>query len=146
MRQARLEEWSSEALVSLVGDRQRDLAAVKQALAEALARNREREQAVARLGGGSPPKTPATASIPLANGGKRSRRVQPEPGSEQAKGGAKFGQLGSSRRRVARAGVDAVRSCRATAGAHGQQPLPEPGGTVVGRCQVVAVPPVRPVV
>jgi len=146
MSEPRLEDQSPEVLAVLVGELQRELAVVKQALAEALAEVALLRQALSEGRGTAPPKTPTNSSIPPAKGWKRNRRALPEAGEKPPKRGPKFGHLGTSRRRVAREGVDLVLPCRPSQCGHCQQPLSEQGGTVVGRCQVVELPPARPVV
>lgn len=134
-----LEMLPSAVLAQVV----RDLRAT---LTRAEARIAVLEAEVAQLRGGGPPKkTPATSSLPPARGFK-ARRPDPPAGAARPKRGPKPGHPGVSRRRQPRDQVDLVLACRpADCGSCGA-PLPAVGGTVVAQCQVVDLPPVRPVV
>jgi transposase len=121
------------------------LAALEAALAAALARIAELE---ARLA--VPPKTPENSSLPPASAFKPDRaarrRAARAAGEPAAKRGPKPGHRGVSRSRVPAAQVDQVIVCRPPhCGACGTA-LPAQGGKVVGRQQVIELPPVRPVV
>src|SRR5579871_284639 len=91
-----------------------------------------------------PKKTPQNSSVPPAAAPKASRQVRRAEG--RAKRGPKPGHPGVSRSRVPTAQVDQVLVCRPTSCAHCGAGLPATGGSVVGRRQVVELPPVRPVV
>ena len=94
---------------------------------------------------GTPAKTPTHSSRPPASAFKPDRAARAE-GEPTPKRGPKPGQRGVSRSRVASRAVDQVVRCRpAQCDACGTR-LPETGGKVVGRQQVVERPPVRPVV
>lgn len=103
------------------------------------------EAEVARLRGGGPPKTAANSSVPPAKGWK-ARRADPAAGADRPKRGPAFGHVGASRLRAAVEQVDIVLPCRPVRCAHCGADLPPMGGTVVGRRQVIELPPVRPVV
>lgn len=97
-----------------------------------------------------PPKTSANSSLPPSTGFKADRaarrRAAKADGEPAPKRGAKHGHRGVSRSRVKPAQVDQVVRCRPQhCGACGTA-LPETGGKVVGRQQVVELPPVRPLV
>jgi transposase len=120
-------------------------AALETALMVALARIAELE---AQLG--TPPKTPANSSLPPSSGFKPDRatrrRAAKVEGERAAKRGPKPGHRGVSRRRVDGAAVDQVVVCRPQQCGSCGTTLPETGGKIVGRQQVVELPPVRPVV
>jgi transposase len=121
------------------------IAALEAALAAALARIAELE---ARLA--VPPKTPDNSSLPPASAFKpdhaAQRRAAPAEGEPAPKRGPKPGHRGVSRSRVPVAQVEQVVLCRPPhCGACGTA-LPAQGGKVVGRQQVIELPPVRPVV
>jgi transposase len=94
----------------------------------------------------APAKTPENSSVPPAKGWKRQRRAAPVPDQPAAKRGPKPGHRGISRSRVASTGVDVVLPCRPETCDHCGHALPSQGGKVVGRRQVVELPPVRPVI
>ncbi len=121
------------------------IAALEAALATALARIAALE---AKLG--VPAKTPENSSLPPSSAFKPDRparrRAAKAAGEPATKRGPKPGHRGVSRSRVPAAVVDQVLVCRPSqCGACGTA-LPETGGKVVGRQQVVDLPPVRPVV
>ena len=130
------------ALVARLAARISDLEA---ALTLALSR-------VAELEGqhGTPRKTPENSSLPPASGFKADRaarrRTAKAEGAPAAKRGPKAGHRGVSRSRVPTAHVDQVLVCRPTTCGDCGSALPETGGKVVGRQQVVDLPPVRPLV
>lgn len=107
------------------------------------------EAELATLRGGGPPapptKTAANSATPPSQG-LGGRRPAPPPGTDRPKRGPKPGHPGTSRRRVDHDQVDNVLPCRPRDCAHCGAVLPAAGGTVVGRRQVVELPPVRPVV
>ncbi len=126
------------------------IAELRDALAVALARIAALEAENGALRGGAtepkpPAKTPATSSIPPANGWK-ARRAPADPDAARPKRGPKPGHQGVSRVRLATDQVDVVLACRPDACRHCGRALPVSGGVVVARRQVVEVPPVRPVV
>lgn len=97
-----------------------------------------------------PPKTAENSSLPPSHGFKPDRaarrRAAKSEGEPAAKRGPKPGHRGVSRSRVPSEQVDQVLVCRPQqCGACGRA-LPERGGKVVGRQQVVELPPARPVV
>ncbi len=97
-----------------------------------------------------PPKTPANSSLPPASAFKGDRaarrRAAKADGEPAPKRGPKVGHRGLSRSRVPRAQVDQVLRCRPRqCGACGTA-LPQAGGKVVGRQQVIEVPPLQPLV
>jgi transposase len=146
MSEVALEELSQAALVQMV----RDLQA---ALAVALARIATLEQALSAATPAPPPlparpptKTPANSSVPPAKAWKRQRRTAAAPDQPAAKRGPKRGHRGVSRSRVASAAVAVLLRCRPERCAHCGSALPAQGGKVVGRKQVVELPPVQPVV
>lgn len=115
------------------------------ALTTALARVAELE---AKLG--TPPKTAENSSLPPSTGFKSARaarrraaRSEDEPAPKR---GPKPGHRGVSRSRVDSAAVDQVVLCRPQQCGSCGTPLPETGGKVVGRQQVVDLPPIQPVV
>jgi len=121
------------------------VAELEAALTPALARNAELE---ARRD--APPKTPENSSLPPSRGFKADRaarrRATKAAGEPAAKRGPKFGHRGVSRSRVASAAVDQIVVCRPQqCGACGR-PLRETGGKIVGRQQVVELPPIKPLV
>jgi len=133
------------AVVALVGRLEACLAVVEAELARL-----RTENAALRARLEQPPKTPANSSVPPARGFKPDRaarrRAVKAAGEPPAKRGPKSGHPGVSRSRVAAPVLDAVLVCRPeTCGACGHG-LPPTGGVVVGRRQVVELPPVRPVV
>lgn len=91
-----------------------------------------------------PRKTPQNSSIPPAAAPKPSRRERRS--EERAKRGPKPGHPGVSRSRVPVGQVDQVLVCRPDACEHCGAALPATGGTVVGRRQLLELPPVQPVV
>jgi transposase len=135
------------------------LAALETALTAALAHSAELETAltaalarVAELEGkrGAPAKTPENSSLPPSSAFKadraarhRAARVEGEP---VARRGPKPGHRGVSRSRVDSAAVDQVVVCRPQQCGVCGTTLPEQGGKVVGRQQVVELPQVEPVV
>lgn len=121
------------------------IAALEAALATALARIAELEAKLA-----IPAKTPENSSLPPSSAFKEDRaarrRAARAEGEPAPKRGPKRGHRGVSRSRVPAAQVDQVVVCRPQhCGACGT-PLPAQGGKVVGRQQVVELPPVRPLV
>jgi transposase len=147
MAERALEELSQAALIQLV----RDLQA---ALAAALARIADLEQALSTASTATPAaapprppvKTPENSSVPPAKAWKRQRRAAPSADQPAAKRGPKPGHRGVSRSRVASSAVDVVLACRPERCEHCGAALPAQGGKVVGRKQVVELPPVRPLV
>lgn len=137
-----LEALPVPVLAALVRD-------LRTALTRAEARIAALEAGLAGRRGGGPPvppkKTPATSSLPPAMGWK-ARRATPAAGSARPKRGPKPGHAGTSRRRAGRDQLDVVLPCRPQACDRCGAALPAWGGTVVGRRQVTAIPPVRPVV
>lgn len=133
-----------EDLIELVMRQQRELVEQRRAIAEREAqagalgqRVRELEAEVARLS--APPKTPENSSVPPSRGQKANA---PEP-RRGATRGPKRGHLGVSRHRqnpdvILHCRPDVCRGCGAS--------LPEDGQRVVGRSQVVDLPPVQPAV
>jgi transposase len=97
-----------------------------------------------------PPKTPENSSVPPATGFKADRAARPRAakaaGEPAPKRGPKPGHRGVSRSRVSSAGVDVMLPCRPVTCGHCGHALPAHGGTVVGRRQVIELPPVRPLV
>src|SRR5712692_2280163 len=140
MTETALEDLSPAALIQLVGE-------LQAALATALARVAELEQRLAAASAARPPtKTPENASVPPAKAWKRPRRAA-KPDSEPApKRGPKPGHPGVSRSRVPSTEVDVVLPCRPVTCAHCGDVLPAHGGKIVGRRQVIELPPVRPLV
>ncbi|MGH3576302.1 MAG: IS66 family transposase [Mycobacterium sp.] len=141
-----LADRSQAALVELVQE-------VQAALATALARIAELEQALGTVRSAPPAatpprrlKTPENSSVPPAKGWKRARPAAAAPGAPPAKRGPKPGHRGVSRSRIASSAVDVVLPCRPTQCASCGHDLPTQGGKVVGRKQVVEVPPIRPLV
>lgn len=141
-----LDDLPPPALVALV----RDLSAQLQA---ALAQMAVLEAEVAALRAGSAPpasghppkKTSRNASVPPAADRKPNRRSLAADASRPRRG-ARRGHPGHGRRRVAPRDIDVVVPCRPTHCGGCGSALPMVGGTVVGRRQVVEIPPVRPVV
>jgi hypothetical protein len=131
-----LEELSPAALIQLVRE-------LQTALAAALARVAKLEQ---RLAAAPPTKTAENASVPPAKPWKRQRRAARVDGAPAPKRGPKPGHRGVSRSRVSSARVDVVLPCRPVTCAHCGDALPAHGGKVVGRRQVIELPPVRPLV
>jgi transposase len=129
----------TSALVQLVLTLQTRLAAL------------EAENAALRARLAQPAKTPQNSSLPPAKGFKGTRadrRQQPGPAeaAPAPKRGPKAGHRGVSRSRVAAGTVDDLVVCRPErCGACGHD-LPATGGVIVGRRQVVELPPVRPTV
>ena len=121
------------------------VALLERALATALARIAELE---AQLG--VPPKTPENSSVPPSHAFKSERaarrRAAKAEGEPSVKRGPKVGHRGVSRSRVATAAVDVIVICRPERCEHCDAELPAQGGKVVGRKQVVELPPVRPLV
>ena len=121
------------------------IATLEAALARALARIAELE---ARLAG--PSKTPENSSLPPSSAFKTDRaarrRAGRAEGEQPAKRGPKPGHPGVSRSRVAAAQVDQVVVCRPQQCGGCGTVLPEQGGKVIGRQQVVELPAVQPVV
>jgi transposase len=119
--------------------------ALETSLTAALARISELE---ARHGG--PRKTPENSSLPPARGFKADRaarrRAAKLEGEPAAKRGPKPGHRGVSRSRVDSASVHQIVVCRPQQCGSCGTTLPETGGKVVGRQQVVELPPVRPLV
>jgi transposase len=138
MSDAELVSLSPAALVALVRALEAELAAVRAELAAL------REQVR------PPAKTPENSSVPPAKAFKRDRaarhRAAKVAGEPAPKRGPKHGHPGTSRARVAATAVDVVLPCRPLAcGACGHA-LPRTGGQVVGRRQVIELPPIRPLV
>lgn len=121
------------------------IATLEQALATALARIAALE---AQLG--APAKTPENSSVPPAKGYKPDRVARRRAANADAdpapKRGPKPGHRGVGRSRTATTAVDEVLSCRPQTCGVCAHPLPAAGGVVVGRRQVVELPPVRPLV
>lgn len=134
-----LDALPTGALVALIQE-------LQAALAVAQARIVELEADVATLrGGGPPPKTTANSSLPPAKGWK-ARRAAPPADTTRPKRGPKPGHAGTSRQRADPSQIDLVLPCRPPAcGACGAA-LPDQGGAVVSRRQVIDLPPLRPVV
>lgn len=133
------------AVVALIATLRADIATLR---AEVATLRTENAALQARLE--QPPKTPANSSVPPATGFKPNRTARRQAaatnGESAPKRGPKPGHRGVSRSRVAAAAVDAVlvyRPARCKACGHG---LPAAGGVIVGRRQVVELPPVRPIV
>ena len=123
---------SHTALVQLVLQLQDELRALREDLAAAR----------------PPPKTSANSSLPPSTGFKADRAARHRTAQAESalapKRGPKPGHRGVSRSRVPTAQVDRVVVCRPQqCGACGTV-LPERGGKIVGRQQVVDLPPVRP--
>lgn len=137
-----LEELSKAALIDLVRE-------VQGALATARAHIAELETALAAAAV-APVKTSANSSLPPSQGFKADRaarrRAARLAGEPAPKRGPKPGHRGTSRSRVRRQDVDQVVVCRPATCAHCGDALPAHGGKIVGRRQVVELPPVRPVV
>jgi transposase len=97
-----------------------------------------------------PPRTSANSSLPPSTGFKADRaarrRTAKADGEAEPKRGPQFGHRGVSRNRVPAAQVDQVVVCRPQQCGGCGADLPEHGGKVVGRQQVVELPPVRPVI
>jgi len=132
-----LEGLTREQLVALV----RELRAAVSAL--------EREVAALRHGGPGggvgPPKTPENSSMPPSQGWKRNRPAR-EPGSARLQRGPRHGHRGTSRVRATPEQVEVVLPCRPARCAGCGAALAAAPGRVVGRRQVVELPPPRPVV
>ncbi len=133
------------AVVALVARFEARIAELEASLTTALAQITELE---AKLG--VPSKTPVNSSLPPSSAFKADRaarrRAARADGEPAPKRGPKVGHRGVSRSRVPAAQVDEVVVCRpAQCGACGTA-LPQLGGKVIGRQQVVELPPVRPVV
>lgn len=98
----------------------------------------------------APAKTSENSSLPPASGFKADRaarrRAARADGEPAPKRGPKPGHRGVSRSRVRADQVDQVLVCRPPQCGSCGSALPETGGTVVGRQQVVELPPVQPVV
>ncbi|HEY8742956.1 MAG TPA: IS66 family transposase [Chloroflexota bacterium] len=98
----------------------------------------------------APPKTPDNSSLPPSSGFKADRaarrRAARAEGEPARKRGPKPGHRGVSRSRVDRAAVDQVVVCRPQQCGSCGTTLPETGGKIVGRQQVVELPPVTPLV
>jgi transposase len=135
------------------------IAALESALSVALARIAELEvaliTALARTAElqavhNGPPKTPENSSLPPSHGFKADRaarrRAAKVEGEPAARRGPKPGHRGVSRSRVDSAAVDQVVVCRPQQCGSCGTMLPETGGKVVGRRQVVELPPVTPLV
>jgi transposase len=121
------------------------IVALEAALATALARIAELE---AQLG--VPPKTPKNSSLPPSSAFKADRaarrRAARAEGEPAARRGPKPGHRGVSRSRVPAAQVDRGIVCRPAQCSTCGTVLPEQGGKVVGRQQVIELPPVQPLV
>jgi transposase len=119
------------------------IAALEAALAAALARLTELEAKLT-----VPPKTPENSSLPPARAFKADRaaqrRVARAEGEPAPKRGPKPGHRGVSRSRVPAARVDQVLVCRPQQCGGCGTVLPQTGGKVVGRQQVIELPPVQP--
>jgi transposase len=98
----------------------------------------------------APPKTPANSSLPPSSAFKADRaarrRAARADGEPAPKRGPKYGHPGVSRNRVPSAQVDHVIVCRPEQCSACGTALPATGGKVVGRQQVVDLPPITPVV
>jgi transposase len=121
------------------------IAALETALAAALVRITELEAKRA-----VPPKTPENSSLPPSSAFKAERaarrRAAKAEGAPVPKRGPKLGHRGVSRSRVPAAQVDQVLVCRPPQCGSCGTALPQTGGKVVGRQQVVDLPAVRPLV
>lgn len=99
---------------------------------------------------GAPAKTPANSSRPPSTGFKADRaarrRTAKAAGELAPKRGPKVGHRGVSRSRVPAAAVAQVVRCWPQQCDGCGMALPQTGGKVIGRQQVVELPPVRPVV
>jgi transposase len=97
-----------------------------------------------------PAKTPENSSVPPAKGFKADRAARRRAAKAAAqpvpKRGPQPGHRGVSRSRVSSSGVGVALPCRPDTCAHCGAALPAHGGTVVGRRQVIELPPVQPVV
>lgn len=152
-----LDECSRDALLALVRELRAAVTAAQEqgrtfaaALAVAHAKIVDLEselEALRQQGGrgGGPVKTPANSSVPSGKSWKAQRR-EPEPGSTPATRGPKVGHPGVSRERVPPEQVDQVVACWPAQCRSCGSVLREAGGTVVGRRQVVDLPPIQPVV
>lgn len=139
MSEPPLESLQPAVLAQLV----RDLRAT---LTQAEARIAALEAEIAALRGGGPPKkTPTNSSLPPAKGWK-ARRPDPPAGTARATRGPKPGHAGTSRTRAQRDQIDIVLPCRPRDCGQCGAALPALGGSVVGRRQVLEIPPLRPVV
>jgi transposase len=106
--------------------------------------------ALACQAGAAPPKTPDNSSLPPSSAFKADRaarrRAARAEGEAAAKRGPKPGHRGVSRSRVPAAQVDQIIVCRPAQCSACGTALPDQGGKIVGRQQVVELPPVQPVV
>lgn len=128
------------AVVALVGRLEARLVSLE---AEVTTLRAENAALRARLE--QPPKTPANSSVPPAKGFKpnRAARRQAAEAEPALSRGPKPGHRGISRSRVAAAALDTIIVCRPeTCDACGDA-LPATGGVVVGRRQLVDLPPLR---
>ncbi|MFQ5830920.1 MAG: IS66 family transposase [Candidatus Methylomirabilia bacterium] len=109
-----------------------------QALIERLrARIGELEELIKRLT--QPPKDCSNSSVPPS----KTRKPNPPPSRPKNKRGPKHGHRGRSRKRQQ---PDAMVECRPTCCGHCGADLPQAGGRLLGRSQVVDIPPVRHIV
>jgi transposase len=139
------EALAHPAVGALVARLEARISELETALTMAVARIAELE---ARLG--APPKTPENSSLPPSSAFKADRaarrRAAQADAEPPAKRGPKPGHRGVSRSRVPAPQVDQLIVCRPDCCGTCGTALPDQGGKVVGRQQVVELPPVRPVV
>lgn len=141
MASSEAEALAHPAVVALVRALEARLAALAAEVATLRAENaalRERLE--------QPPKTPQNSSLPPASGfrANRAARRQPAVGEAPAKRGPQPGHRGVSRSRLPSSAVNEVIVCRPDQCHACGHALAEQGGVVVGRRQVVELPPVQP--